>query len=127
MTGQTSLALAFGTAIAAASAGPLAEVFNELGLVFALMGGFGGVTRGLAIRLVWREITRGVALGGLFGFGFGVVSPQIVERLFDVGIEPGTPAIPSMAAAAFIIGFMQDVIIAWAKERAAKGGENGSE
>lgn len=124
MTGQVTAIAAFGTLAAAATAGPLNEVFNELGLVLALMGGFGGITRGLAIRLEWREITRGVALGGLFGFGFGVLSPDIIHRLFDVAIEPGTPAIPAMAAAAFIMGFLQDVIIAWSR---AKGGDDGKE
>lgn len=122
MTGQVTAVAAFGAVAAAATAGPLTEVFNELGLVLALMGGFGGVTRGLAIRLAWREIVRGVILGGLFGFGFGVVSPDIVHRLFDVAIEPGTPAIPAMAAGAFIVGFMQDVVIDWL----SKGGKRGS-
>jgi hypothetical protein len=122
MTGHATSIAAAGALTAAATAGPLTEVFNELGLVLALMGGFGGVTRGLAIRLEWRETARGVVLGALFGFGFGVMSPHIIERLFDVAIEPGTPAIPAMAAAAFIMGFMQDVVVSWL----SKGGKRGS-
>lgn len=122
MTGHATTIAAFGAVAAAATAGPLTEVFNELGLVLAIMGCVGGVTRGLAIRLAWREIIRGIVLGGLFGFGFGVIAPDIVNRMFNVVVEPGTPAIPAMAAAAFIVGFMQDVVIGWL----SKGGKNGA-
>lgn len=104
---------ALGSAVAATTGGPLAEVFNETALVLAIMGGFGGMTRGLAVRLSRREVARGVFLGGLLAFGFGVLSPELLYRLFALEVAAGTPAIPVLAATAFIIGFAQELLITW--------------
>lgn len=116
MSGQASTTVAVVGAIGAGAAGgPLAEVFNELALVLALMGAAGGMTRGIANRLPWREVGRGTFLGALIAFGMGALSPSIVESLFQ--INPGT-TIPVLAASSFLIGFGQDVVIAFLKRGA---------
>lgn len=114
MSGQTTAAVgAVGAVVAAGAGGPLSEVFNELALVMAIMGAAGGLTRGLAIRLPWREVVLGSALGCLIASGFGVLAPHIVKNLF--GIDAGGSTARVMAASAYIMGFGQDVVITWAK------------
>ena len=89
--------------------GPLAEVFNELALVLALMGAAGGATRGLALRLQWREVLRGIALGALLASGVGVLLPHVLGPW----LGPDLPVtVPALAACAYLVGFMQDAVIA---------------
>lgn len=125
MTGQTTALVAVSAAASVAIAGPLAEVFNELGLTLAIMGGLGGLTRGLAIWPPMREVARGVALGVLFGFGFGVTGPEIVHRVTGLEVAVGAHSIPALAAAAFSIGFLQDFLVSWfrARAKAKRGGQ----
>jgi hypothetical protein len=95
--------------MAALAGGPLQQVFNELALVLVLMGAGGGATRGLAIRLPWQEVLRGIVLGGLLAGGLGVLTPHILRPWI------GTDAlitVPALAAGAFLVGFLQDVVIA---------------
>ena len=73
------------------------------------MGGCGGMARGLALHLRLREVARGVILGALLATGLGVLLPLVLEPW--VGSEaPSTPAV--LAACAFLVGFVQDVVIA---------------
>jgi hypothetical protein len=118
----TSLAGAVGTTMAATAGsfigpigqGPISEVFNELGLVLAIMGALGGATFSLANRRPYRELARGVILGALLAFGLGVLSPIILERLFGLTSDgSGAAAVPLLAAAAYMMGFAQETFIAW--------------
>lgn len=112
MAGHSTAALGFaGAVMAAAVGGPLAAVFSELALALTIMGAAGGVTRGLANRDPWREIVRGGFLGGLLAFGFGALSPQVLGHLISVEFMASASGVPLLAAGAFSVGFVQDVII----------------
>lgn len=108
MTGANSSVAIMGAAVAAAAGGPLAEVFNELSLVLAVMGGIGGMARGLAIKTPWREVLRGVTLGALLATGLGVLLPLLVGPWLGQGVA-SSPA--ALAACAFVVGFLQDIFI----------------
>lgn len=111
MSGQTTMFAAAGTATAAALGGPLEQVFNELAIVLALMGALGGMTRGVAVRLGWLEVGRGVALGALLATGMGALLPQIVSPWIGSDLGQGA-TVPILAACAYLVGFAQDVLIA---------------
>ena len=118
MTGQTSVAVATGGAVASYLAGgPLAEVFNQLALTLALMGGFGGLTMGLAVRLPWRDVTRSFFVGGLLAAGLGAISPVLIERLFGISLSGGGTAVSLLASGSFMVGFGQDVVVKFMAER----------
>lgn len=106
-----AVALAGGAVAAATAGGPLATVFNELGLVMALMGGFGGIAWVLAIALPWRQALRPVVFGSIIAFGFGVISPVVLQWATGITLAPDTPMIPLLAATSFTVGFLQDWIV----------------
>ena len=114
MSGHTTMFFAAsGAAIAATTGGPLAEVLNELALMTAIMGALGGVTRGLSIRgLSPMEVVRGVLLGSLLAFGFGAVSPTILDKMFGLSISAGGQTVPILAASSYLVGLLQDVLLA---------------
>jgi drug/metabolite transporter (DMT)-like permease len=116
----TTLAATVGSALGPIEPGPISEVFNELGLVLAIMGALGGATFSIANRRPYREISRGVILGALIAFGLGAISPIILEKM--IGIEPtaGAASVPLLAGAAYFIGFAQETFIAWSS-RLKKG------
>lgn len=101
----------WGVLTALLAAGPLAEVFGQLGLLMALMGAFGGATRAIALKMPWSQVARPTILGALLAFGLGVLAPPIMERVIGIVPAPDTPAIPMLAAAAYLIGFMQGRVV----------------
>ena len=112
--------LALGAGAAAAAGGPLAQVFNELALVMALMGLAGGSIRGLSLKISMREMCRGAVIGAGLAFGFGILSPPILAAQFGIDIFPDAPTIPLLAATAFVVGYMQDVVTAWMQSKNGK-------
>lgn len=119
MSGQTTATVGAVGAIAAAGAsGELAQVFNELWLVLAIMGAFGGLTHGLALRLPWREVARGLVLGALLASGFGVFGPAAVANAFGLEAAAAENGVKALAAAAYLIGFGQNIVFDWVRGRA---------
>jgi len=113
MTGHaTPLTMAAATAGAAALGGPLSQVLNELAVLMAIMGGAGGLTWGLANRYPWRDWLRGVILGALMAFGFGLASPSVLDSLIGVNFAPGGNSASWLASCAFVVGMMQDWVLA---------------
>lgn len=101
-----------------ASSGPLAEVFNQLMLVYALMGFGGGIALGLFTRgTPWREIARGGILGSLLAAGIGAATPQIVSAIFDIDIGQVNDNVQLLAAYAFLVGLGQN----WIVDRITRG------
>lgn len=114
MSGQTTATVgAVGAIAAAATGGELAQVFNELWLVLAIMGAFGGLTHGLALRLPWREVGRGLVLGALLASGFGVFGPAAVANAFGLDSVAAASSVKALAAAAYLIGFGQNILLDW--------------
>lgn len=114
MSGQTTATVAtVGAIAAAATGGELAQVFNELLVVMAIMGAFGGLTHGLAMQLPWREIVRGVTLGVLLAGGIGVLGPYVASAIMGVEIVASEGGVRALAATSFLIGFAQNFIIDW--------------
>lgn len=111
MTEPTIQAGVFGTTLAVIAAGPLAEIFGQLGLLMALMGALGGGTRALAIKSSWRAGLRASLLGALLAFGLGVISPPILEKVLGLALTPDTSAVQLLAASAFLVGFLQERIL----------------
>ena len=113
MSGQTTAtAAAAGAVVAAAAGGELAQVFDQLAIVLALMGALGGGTHGVALRLPWSEVARGVLVGAGLAFGIGLGGPQVVGKLLAIDItSDGT--VRGMAAAAFLVGFGQNIVVDW--------------
>ena len=108
MSGHNTAIAAGGAMAAAAAGGPLEQVFTELALMLVLMGAGGGATRGLAIRLPFLEVLRGITLGGLLAGGLGVLLPHILRPW--VG-DDTLLTVPALAACAFLVGFLQDIVI----------------
>ena len=110
MSSNTPLVTASATAMAAAAGGPISEVFTELALMTAIMGGAGGLTLSLAVRgRGFKATGRSVALGGLLAAGFGAISPALAGQFMNIQIGNNVQA---LAAASFAIGMGQDIIAA---------------
>ncbi|MEH7827096.1 hypothetical protein [Gemmobacter denitrificans] len=107
---NTALIGAGGAALAAVAGGPLTDVFNELALALAIMGAGGGITRGLANRLPWREVVRGGVIGASLAFGIGALAPKAL----GVNVEGSTVSI--LAASAYLLGFLQDFVVAFLQD-----------
>jgi hypothetical protein len=116
MTGQsTMLTMAAATAGAAVVGGPLSQVLNELAAVMAIMGAAGGLTWGLANRYPWRDWVRGIILGALMAFGFGLASPSILQGWIGISFAPGGTSASWLASCAFVMGMMQDWVLAFVR------------
>lgn len=111
MTGHNTMA-ALAAGVAVAAAGPLAQVLNELAAVMAIMGACGGLTWGLANRLGTRETLRGLVIGALIAFGFGVTSPHAVQWATGIEFQPGGASVNLLASCAFFLGMAQDMVLA---------------
>ena len=116
MTPNTSVALMI-AAVSSTVSGPLLQVFDEMALVMAVLGGLGGLCRGVAVvGTPVREMVRSVFLGALLAFGVGVFSPSIVSRLIGVDVSGVADALPLLAASSFLIGLLQDIFISWLRK-----------
>ena len=110
MSSNTPAIAAVTTAAASVAGGPLAQVFTELALMTAIMGGAGGLTLSLAVRgRGFKATGRSVAFGALLAAGFGAISPALVGQFLNIQIGNSVQA---LAAASFAIGMGQDVIAA---------------
>ena len=108
MSGHNTAIAIGGAGAAAMAGGPLAQVFNELALVLAIMGAAGGATFGLANRLPLIEVARGILLGALMASGLGVLLPNVLSPW--IGVDALT-TVPVLAGCAYFAGFVQDVLI----------------
>ena len=116
MTPNTSVAIMIG-ALSTTVSGPLYQIFDELALVMAVLGGMGGLCRAVAIKgTPWREVLRSVFLGSLLAFGVGVFSPAIVSRMLGIDITGLDDILPLLAASSFLIGLLQDIFMAWLRK-----------
>lgn len=120
-----TVTLATGVTISYFAGGPISEVFNELGLLTAVMGALGGVSRTLSMRELrfCPAIKRGVRdawLGGLLAFGIGIFSVPIIEKLFSIELAPDT-GVSAFAACAFAVGFFQERVTNMSKDSAKDG------
>ncbi len=110
-----ALAAAVGSVLAVGATGPLVTVFNELGLVMAIMGGLGGLAFALAIKAPWRAVIHPAMMGSMLGFGIGILGPLIVEWQTGVEVGPVGGSVETLAAIAFLLGFIQERIIHFAR------------
>lgn len=120
MAGHATSVAAGGALISVAAGGPLMQVFDEMSLVMAIMGALGGGCWGVANRRGWRSTARGVVLGALLAFGLGVLAPPLMSGMLNIEIGPDGGTVQTLAAAAFCVGLLQDVLIAWVRARAEK-------
>ena len=122
MTGSNTAAVgAVGAVAAAVAGGPLSEVFNELSLLLVVMGAAGGATKSLAIKVTWREAIRGIVLGGLIAFGLGSTAPSILSTVLGVSLDGDASSARYLAAIAYLVGYMQDVLISWSTKGSSDG------
>ena len=106
-------ATAVGFSVAAvASSGPLYAVFNEMGLLMALMGGLGGALYVLRHNVPLSHAVRPVVSGALLSFGAGVWAVPIVAKALGFEIANTQNSVPALAGAAFFMGFLQERILA---------------
>jgi hypothetical protein len=93
------------------------SIFNERGAMLAFFGMLGAAVRSAALKTTWREGLRVVFIGGATSFGFGALSPHLLQQwIGDIPDNLGT-AIGTMCAASFLVGLMAVTII----ERIAAG------
>lgn len=89
----------------------LSEIFNERGLVLALMGALGGAVRSAALKTTWREGLRVVFIGGVTAFGFGILAPFVLKPWLGDLPPDVVGQIGALAASSFIVGLMGVTII----------------
>jgi len=104
--------LAGASAAASVTIGPFAEVFNEAGLLMFVMGLLGGLTGHLGIKLQIKTAWRPAIVGGLIGFGLGVVAPPLLKAFLEVDLLADTTA-RGLAAVTYIVGMMHERILAY--------------
>lgn len=124
---QNSLLAGAGAAGAAVAAGPLAEVFSEMGLVMAIMGAIGGALYGMIKRnppwLAWAgRLVLSSLSGAILAFGLGVFVPPVLIWSLGLEITPSGQSTGLLAAGAFLVGLMQERVFAFLG--AAKGDDN---
>lgn len=107
-------------AASVATAGPLYQVFNELGLVLALMGAIGGALHALRHDVPWRAAIKPMITGAILAFGVGVISAPLLAQMLGIEVSPGSNSVPVLASGAFLIGLMQERVLA-----RLSGGGNG--
>lgn len=118
---MTATAVAL-TLAAGAVGGPLAQVFDEMALVMALLGGLGGAVRFLALR--WSvgrkrgavamalDFVAMIAIGAGMAFGIGVLAPPILRGMLDLQLAPDGGAVKALASCGFLIGLVQERVLA---------------
>lgn len=114
MAGEnTAVATAtYAATVVAVGPGALEQVFNQLMLVYAIMGAAGGVALGLFTQgTPLREIMRGGFLGMLLATGLGVAAPYVVAWAFPVDVGQVHNNVQLLAASSFIVGLGQNWII----------------
>jgi hypothetical protein len=93
------------------------SIFNERGALMAFFGMLGAAVRSAALKTTWREGLRVVFIGAATSFGFGALSPHIMQAwIGDLPESIGT-AIGTICAASFLVGLVSVTII----ERIASG------
>lgn len=103
-------AIALGS-VATQSNGAFAQVFNETGLIVALLGALGGLFYVLAIDTPWSESVRPILMGATLAFGVGAFGPEIITKVFGIDIPKDVPLVELKAATAFLIGASQEWLI----------------
>ena len=120
MAQTTAVVGAIGTAIATTTApvvakSPLAQAFDEMTVIAAIMGLFGGLTMAISNRETWREMFRGGILGLFLAVGFGALAPTVGAKLVEVmtgaAVEGTLIGPQGMAAYSYVIGLAQHLIL----------------
>lgn len=102
-----------GAATSFVASGAIQSVFNEAGLVMAIMGFLGGMTYSLAARRKWLQGARHALLGALLAFGLGVIAPFLLSKLLGTDLAESGGTIQGLSAAAYIVGFVQERIFSF--------------
>lgn len=90
--------------------GVLVQVFNELGLTLALMGGLGGALHGMLLGGSILLTLRGALIGAILAFGIGVNAPAILAFAFSgkFALDSSPLAVGALMSCAFLLGLAQD-------------------
>ena len=108
------------SAVASQASRPLLLIFNEIGLVMAIMGALGGATFVLALRVPWRQAAQPVLLGAMLGFGLSAIAVSLLKAQFGVEVAAQRGGVEVMASAVYLIGLSQERVIAWARGKGSK-------
>lgn len=81
------------------------RVFDEGALLVTFFGALGGSVRAAVLRTGWAEALRVIFIGGATSFGVGVLSPAVLEPVFDIPPELDFTT-GTRCGAAFLIGVL---------------------
>lgn len=115
---QNTATFIVGATAAATAAGPLAEVFDEMGLVMALLGALGGSLRFIVSTRTSRrvrgvlsataELVSSMFIGAGLAFGLGGLPVDLILAAVNLDVAPDDPGTKFLAAVAFLIGLAQE-------------------
>jgi hypothetical protein len=108
-------AYTFTAAIGVAAIGPFADVFNEIGALMFVMGLLGGLTAHMGIKLPIASAWRPALVGGLIGFGLGVIAPPLLDAMLDVNLT-GDGSSRGLAAVTYLVGILHERILFYLRE-----------
>lgn len=92
--------------------GPVQQVLAEQNIVLAGFGALGGMVRSAALKTTWKEGIRVTFIGSATSFGFGVLSPSLVEKFVGVDIPAGMAnSMGVVCACAFMVGLIAITLI----------------
>lgn len=123
--GDATVGLVIAASVGVASAGPLLQVFNEMGAVLAIMGAGGGGLRALWLSVPIRQAVRPVLIGGMVGFGTGILGVPVVEKLTGIEIDPTQDMVRILAAVSFVLGYSHERVLALLDRAPPDGGADG--
>lgn len=102
-------------ALSVAAVGPFAQVFDELGLLLFVMGLLGGITGHFSVKLPLKTAWVPALVGGLLGFGLGIIAPPLLKGALSVDIvADGSPR--GLAAVAYVVGIAHERVLTYLRE-----------
>lgn len=112
-----------GVSSASMMSGALLQVFDDVGLMLAIMGGLGGLVTALFNKVPWKGGLRSMALGALIGFGGGLAGPVLLKHAVGIDLIVDTSTYRGLGVSAFFMGWGQerigDLIYAWKRKEKA--------
>jgi hypothetical protein len=112
---DASLTYALTSTATVATIGPFADVFNEVGALMFVMGMLGGLTAHMGIKLPMSSAWRPAFVGGLIGFGLGVIAPPLLDAMLDVKLT-GDGSSRGLAAVTYLVGILHERILFYLRE-----------